>query len=362
MFKATVYPYVVLSVTAGLLTLLGSVGIFISLIIQRRVERLQAILEEFIDLSYQGETNLTGKMHILIEKYQMHYILPQHPRSVISIYIDITLGLVMSYWLGLLFWSYQSPWNWISLLELVPLFIGFATMLFFRWLLKNTISLEKPFLDSIIPHPTKLRSVSYLSKFVNVSVKSLLKQARLTFMLVKEEKNESSLKVILKEELSFDDFFYYLVIAHKDSVQFTSFGEIKFYFANDSITGKPCPVQRNLNIPLGNLILADEELQELRAEFLIFAKAEKHPIQYTYYLKQGTSYLSPTSSPEVTVNHQITYCYQGKKINIVECQTQIENFCDLIHLFRIDGHRYFINALTKDKNNPEMCQEEIFID
>ena len=69
MFELQSYLRVILSICGGLLTLLGSVGIFVSLTVQRRVERLQDILEEFMDLSYQSEINLTGKMFKLIEKY-----------------------------------------------------------------------------------------------------------------------------------------------------------------------------------------------------------------------------------------------------------------------------------------------------
>ena len=65
-----------MAISGGLLTLLGSVGIFISLIIQRRLDRLQDTLEG-ISLSYRSETNLTGLMYNLIEKYQMHYMVPR---------------------------------------------------------------------------------------------------------------------------------------------------------------------------------------------------------------------------------------------------------------------------------------------
>ena len=46
MLQKEQYLFIIISIGTGLLSLLGSVGIFISLIVQRKVERLQAILEE----------------------------------------------------------------------------------------------------------------------------------------------------------------------------------------------------------------------------------------------------------------------------------------------------------------------------
>ena len=121
---SSLHPFIVISMIGGLFTLLGSVGIFISIIIQRKVERLQAILEEFIDLSYKSDLNLSGNMYNLIEKYQMHYHLPDTPRSILQSYINITLGLVIFLWLSLYFTSYDlNSFSFFHLLYLMPLIL-----------------------------------------------------------------------------------------------------------------------------------------------------------------------------------------------------------------------------------------------
>jgi hypothetical protein len=65
MFVLNSYFFIILNITSGLLSLLGAVGIFISLIIQRRVGQLQDIIEELLDLSYEEGTNNTVKIQIL---------------------------------------------------------------------------------------------------------------------------------------------------------------------------------------------------------------------------------------------------------------------------------------------------------
>lgn len=92
------YLFIIISISAGLLSLLGSVGIFISLIIQRKVERLQDILEELIDQSYAEGQNLTGTIYRLVQKYQMHYLLPDRTTKTIIHYVDATIALVTAIW------------------------------------------------------------------------------------------------------------------------------------------------------------------------------------------------------------------------------------------------------------------------
>lgn len=363
-FSDKIYPYVMLAVASGLLTLLGSVGIFISLIVQRRLERLQDVLEEFINLSYRSEINLTGKMYNLIEKYQMHYIFPQNPRRMILRYIDLNIIFILVIWVGLLFLYYEPPFSPEIILRSLPLIIGIYATLFFRQLLRSTINLENPLLDSIIPAPTKLRSISFLSRFVNLSVKSVLKQARLTLLVKAGTRDSHKLKVLLKEELSFDDFFYFLLISEGETPCFVSFGEISFHFPPDPVTGKPAPVRRNVNVPLGEFTLSRFP-EELKAQFLVFTKGEKHPIQYVYLLSQGTSYLSPNSEPDITVNHQIIYTIKNDMVEILECESKIPHFCELSSFFHLNGERYYLDRLHQGYNqsaNLKTSHEEVFID
>ena len=61
-------------------------------------------------------------MYNLIEKYQMHYHLPDTPRSILQFYINITLGLVIFLWLSLYFISYDlTSFSFFHLLYLLPL-------------------------------------------------------------------------------------------------------------------------------------------------------------------------------------------------------------------------------------------------
>lgn len=364
MFKGSLYTFLILSISGGLLSLLGSVGIFISLIVQRRLDRLQDILEEFINLSYRSEVNLTGQMYNLIEKYQMHYIFPQRPRYMILHYIDLNIIFILILWAGAVLINVQLPFSPLFLIQLMPLLIGIYAALFFRHLLRNTINLENPLLETIIPAPTKLRSISYLSHFINLSVKSILKQARLTLHLqLPEEGNR--IKVCLKEELSFDDFFYYIIISGGENPLFVSFGEIRFHFPPDSITGKPVPACRNLNIPLGDfayLQLPDE----LEAKFLVFTRGEKHPIQYDFELVKCTSFFSLQTNPEMTINHQILYAVEHNILNILECNVNYPFFSELSPFFKFDGERRFIDLqeLTGGDflNSIRHYRDNVFID
>ena len=367
MIRTTLYTFIVLSIAGGLLTLLGSVGIFISLIVQRRLGRLQEILEEFVHLSYRSEVNLTGQMYSLIEKYQMNYLFPKKPRILILRYIDLNIFFILLLWSTVFFIYYRPPFSPLVLFQLLPLFIGIYASLFFRRLLRNTIDLENPLLDAIIPSPVKLRSISYLSHFINLSVKSVLKQARLTLHLQLHDDEDAvrTINVCLKEELSFDDFFYYLVIFEEEIPRFVAFGEIRYHFSPDPITGKPVPACRNINAPLGKYS-GSLDRGKVTAKFLIFTRGEKHPVQYFYELRQGINFLVSTGNPDITVNHQIVYAVKADRIQILTCGTALPLFHELAPLFHFNGRRFFLD-LAKQKGRDlssslQTCQDEVFID
>lgn len=350
--------------SSGVITLLGSVGIFISLIVQRRVERLQDILEEFMDLSYQEDINVTGKMYKLIEKYQMHYLMPDAPSRIILAYINASLAAILFSWLMMIILTLGKPPR-IQELPIILLGLGaMGILFFFRHLLMNSISpLNKPLLSPIIPAPTKLRSVSYLSRYVNVSVKSILKQARLSLVLrVKTEEQQHHAEVILKEEISFDDFFYYLFIGEETTAYFISFGEIRYLFPPDPITKKPVPVEKNLNIPLGWCDLTSIITKDLSAQLLIFPRAEKHPIHYIYRFKGDSSVFRPVGEPEVKVNHMITFHVKSGHVQIKDDQQQIPRLLELSPKFTLNRRRYYIDA-TRPEQALEIkeARKDIFI-
>lgn len=366
MFNDIIYPQFLLAIAGGLLGLLGSVGIFISLIVQRRLERLQDILEEFINLSYRSETNLTGQMYNLIEKYQMQFLFPQQPQLMILRYIDVNIFIILLLWTWTLFLYFVPPLTFFSSLFLIPLAVGIYAVLFFRRLLRNTLNLENPFLDAIIPAPARLCSISYLSHFVNISVQSVLKQARLTLFLkyTGDPAPHSTVAVYLKEELSFDDFFFYLLLEEDQVPRFISFGEILCHFSPDPITQKPAPVRRNVNIPLGNFrrsILKGN----VTAKFLVFTRGEKHPIQYCFRFLTGTTFLSSQSHPEITVNHQITYCIEENKIKILDHDQNLSGLETFAPHFHLQGERFFLDLTSEAYPEPtdiKTCPEDIFID
>lgn len=365
MFNISSFIFIILSIAGGLLTLLGSVGIFISLIIQRRLDRLQDILEEFINLSYRSEINLTGQMYNLIEKYQMHYIFPSKPRQMILFYIDLNIFFILFLWTSALLWNYQPPPTLVMLYQLIPLLIGTYASLFFRRLLRSTINLENPLLETIIPAPTRLRSISFLSHFVNISVKSILKQARLTLSLKLFPAEESSrIEVYLKEELSYDDFFYYLVINDDNTPCFVSFGEISYYFPPDPVTKKPVPACRNLNVPLGEFYYNNTP-DKFQAAFLVFTRGEKHPIQYIYYLAKGGNFLTPLSLPDITINHQIVYDFQNSHLKILDCESNLPYFNEYSSYFHLKGERCYQDKLIIDSASIydlKVCKKKVFID
>ena len=119
------YLFVLISLGTALLGLLGSVGIFVSLIIQRKVERLQDILEELIDQAYSEEHNLTGTIYRIVQKYQMHYLIPERPVNTIMFYVDATIGMVIFIWVILHLALIPGP---VTLNQLPFLFPALGTL------------------------------------------------------------------------------------------------------------------------------------------------------------------------------------------------------------------------------------------
>lgn len=360
MVTIELYFLVLSALAGGLLTLLGAVGIFVSLIIQRRVERLQDILEELLDLSFKNETNLTGQLHRLIKKYQMHYILPSTPVQTMLIYINLTITVVILLWTGMFALTYNGPFHWTSLLYFLPIAIGLSLMLFFRNLLKSIINpVEHSLLKPIIPAPHKLRSISFLSNYVDISLKSLLIQARLSLVLrctSDKQEDPKLLDVILKEELSLDDYFYYLVISSEGKVLFTAFGHLLLEFEPDPITGKPVPILRNINIPLGKTHLSKETFNSLDANFLLFPQSEKNPIQYLFHLQEDGDVFRSSLQPEITINHLIVYKTEGRRLKILENQSKIPSLGEY-EVFSLNNKRHYLCP----KEGRKQCTEKPYI-
>lgn len=361
MFNGQSYFEVLLSLTAALITLLGSVGIFVSLIVQRRVDRLQDILEEFMDLSYHEETNLTGKMFRLIEKYQMQYLLPDHPGNLLLKYIDLTLSLVIISWAGVLIFNYQPPFTSKTLIYAIPIAIGLFAMFFYRQLLKDIVNpIDNSMLSPIIPPPTKLRNVSYLSKYVNVSVKSILKHARLR--LVIRETTPGNGKVILKEEISFDNYYYFIQISDQQAPIFTGFGDVVMDFGREPVTGKPIPVARNINIPLGELYLPNVTDNVLMAILLIFSIGEKHPIQYKFHLHRHENIFQVREEPEISINYMVTYQVKNNFLHILKLDTDIPHFLKCQNFYLFNQQRYYWQLRDNNEFQINKYSEPIFID
>lgn len=355
------YVYVLLSVAAGLLTLLGSVGIFVSLIIQRRVERLQDILEEFMDLSYNEDINLTGKMFKLIEKYQMHYLAPGKPSNIILSYINGTIFVVILVWSSALFVDFKAATKALTFIYALPLMSGLALLIFYRYLIRNALNpVKNSFLSPIIPPPTKLRSISYLSKYINISVKSILKQARLR-LLIKKAPNNSGL-ILLKEELSFDDFFYYLVLSSEEKTYFVGYGELKMVFSHEPITNKPIPAARNINIPLGELIWAELPQEPLNGNLLIFPRGEKHPISYIFNLNNQTDFFMVTGDPEVSINYLVTYRIKKDLLEILNLQVPLPYFEELAPHFTLNQKRWACPIGQGQLLKAMLIEQDIYID
>ncbi|MZP31022.1 hypothetical protein GTO91_14990 [Heliobacterium undosum] len=322
MFTAELFLALLWSAAGGLLSLLGSTGIFVSLVVQRRIERLQDILEEFLELPYQENKNLAAPMVSLVRKYQVHYLFPDRPGRTILFYLDFTLLLIGLIWLWVLFWAIDGPVRPLFWFQgLLLLLIG-GNMFLFRRLLQQTINpTGNPLFNPIIPPPERLRSVSYLSRYVNVSVKSILQQARFALVMT----GDGELR--LKQELSFDDFYYLL---HCPTQDWLAWGELRLAFPPDPITGKPVPLQRNVEIPLGRLASFDRAstgtnavtqtgasaepcASSFPAILYIFPSGEKHPIQVEFELRKEEVGYHSRPFPEMTVQSTILYRFEAER-------------------------------------------------
>ena len=360
LFDTQSYFRVLASINAALTTLLGSVGIFVSLTVQRRVERLQDILEEFLDLSYHSDTNITGKMYKLIEKYQMHYLFPDTPGRLIVQYINLTIIVVIVSWFAILAIGFRWTWHIALLFYMVPIFMGLGILFFYRYLLKNAIyPFGNNLMSPLIPPPVLLRSVSFLSRYVNVSVKSILRQARLR-LLIKPHENGKA-RVILKEELSFDDYFYYMFIAWENKPVFVAYGELKIVFGNESITGKPIPAAKNVNITLGYIPFEKLNYNEYEAKFFIFPRGEKHPLEYVFKLKRQENIFIMMGEPEISVNYMITYHIEKDRFHVIEENADIPFFRTLVGTSALNNKRYACQAPFHPEN-VSPCTEDIYID
>lgn len=360
MLDSQSYIRILTSISAALTTLLGSVGIFVTLTVQRRVERLQDILEEFLDLSYHSDTNITGKMHKLIEKYQMHYLFPDTPGKMILQYINFTIIVEVVLWASTLVLGFRTPVDAAFLIYVLPILMGLGILVFYRHLLKNAIyPFGNNMMSPLIPPPTQLRSVSYLSRYVNVSVKSLLRQARLR-LLVKGLDNGLA-KVILKEELSFDDYCYYLLLLMDKDPVFISYGDLKISFGNEAITGKPIPAAKNVSIPLGYIPVERLTGQAYEARFFIFPKGEKHPLEYIFQLQKQGNIIAMSGDPEISVNYMITYRIGRDGLRVIEENAEIPFFQDATGRFPTGGRR-FACCDPLSPQTAQTCDEDICID
>ena len=370
MFQFESYLAIALAINSGALTLLGSVGIFVSLIIQRRVERLQDILEEFTDLSYHQDINLTGKMYKLLQKYQMQYLLPDRPSQTILAYIDVTTLFVIVSWLVLIIMTFTAPWNMKSFFYLIPLLWGLILLILFRQLLKYAINpVGNKLLQTIIPPPTKLRSVSFLSSYINVSVLSILQQARLSLVIrlnISGHHQHHSLpgEIILKQELSFDDFFYYIQITQDEKPIFLGLGELEVSFPNDPLTNKPVPIQRNVNIPLGRITFP-ADVQMVQCQLLIFARGEKHPIIYRFDLFREGKVFCVNDEPRASIYTGITYKINQDRLELVESNYQSAWLEYLFTRCSFNNKRIFFtgNSLKEPIDVEKLCSclDQIYV-
>lgn len=354
------YLRIISSVVAAVITLLGSVGIFVSLTVQRRVERLQDILEEFLDLSYHSDINITGRMYKLIEKYQMHYLFPDNPGRMILHYINLTIITVILSWVIILAHELRTNWSFYGALYVVPMFLAITILIFYRYLLRNVIyPFGNTLMSPLIPPPVLLRSVSFLSRYVNVSVKSLLRQARLR-LLIKTQKDGRTI-VILKKELSFDDYLYYLVITLDKKPIFVGYGELEICFGNEPVTGKPIPVAKNVNIPLGYIPTDILTGQEYEARFFIFPRGEKHPLEYIFNLQKQGDAITMSGEPEIAVNYTVTYQMNRDKFQIIEENAEIPFFKNIITRTAIPKKRFFCCA-EFSSDDVKICSQDIYIE
>ncbi|KAB2952729.1 hypothetical protein F9B85_08755 [Heliorestis acidaminivorans] len=354
MFSPELFISFLWSAAAGLLTLLGSTGIFVSLVVQRRIERLQSILEEFLELPYSENKNLAGPMVHLVRKYQMHYLFPNRPGRTILLYLDFTLMLIAFLWLTILSLSFQWPIDPFFVFQCFLMALIAGNVYLFRRLLQQTISpTGNPLFNPIIPPPYRLRSVSYLSRYVNVSVKSVLQQARFALSITADGEFR------LKQELSFDDFYYFLYCKEKN---FLAWGELRFNFPPDPITKKPTPLQRNMEIPLGRLTEPALEVNQepLLMTFYIFPQGEKHPVQYDFILHKEDEGYHSRPFPEMTVQSSLVFQVKQSQLYILEGAKMLP-YHDLYEsTYLWNGQRYYSEKPAEGKPcrceaPPEVC-------
>ncbi|MDD2422079.1 MAG: hypothetical protein PHC60_07505 [Heliobacteriaceae bacterium] len=347
MFSGELY-FALLSVAAGLLTLLGSTGIFVSLVVQRRLERLQDILEEFLELPYAEKRNLSVPMINLVRKYQMHYLFPDRPGKSILFFLNFTLGLVLFIWAAILLTAPGWPPRPLSWLQLLLFAMIALNIYLFRRLLQHTVNpTGTPLFNPIIPPPHLLRSVSYLSRYVTVSVKLILGQARFALAITADG------TVYLKQELSFDDFYYLLFSL---AGEFAAWGELRLHFPPDPITKKPVPMQRNIEIPLGSLSPENQAAlygggPVFPLYMLVFPRGEKHPIQYEFFLEQFSTGFHSRPFPEATVQPAVTYQVSAKQLVILENSGILPGFTSRQN-FPWNGERYYRQV---PETNPCLC-------
>ena len=364
MFAIDYYILILLSISGTLLGLLGSTSIFVSLIVQRRVERLQEIFEDLINLSFNEEKNLTSEIFQLINRYQMHYILPHGPSNTITWYIDFSIVITILMWILSIIFSIYGSVTPITLLLLLPLTFCILILLFFRKLLINAINpLDNPLFNSILPSPVKLRSISYLSNYVNISVKALLKQSRLNISIERKtsERNHPSIKgkVVLKQELSFDDFYYYISIYDDKNSNFVGYGYLDLTFPPDSITKKPIPILRNINITLGYLLWENLN-HNLTVSLLIFPLGEKNPIQFNYDMVRDGSFFVPHKDARCFINQNIVYKIEKGQIKLLSHESSLPYLAKAFAFFEKRNERYFVQEPYKgfSRLNVQICSEK----
>ncbi|MDS1028959.1 hypothetical protein RDV78_00400 [Bacillota bacterium LX-D] len=369
-FNYEEYNLIILSLVGGLISLLGSVGIFVSLTVQRRVERLQELLEELIDLSYDKEHNITRKIFQLIQKYQMYYILPHGPSKTIMQYLDFTMTLVTVTWLALLFLSFTPPFRIISFIYLIPVLGGLILMVFYRKLLQNAINpLDNQLFNAIIPPPVNLRSVSFLSSYVNVSVHSILQQARLSMVLRRIKREDCvgqtcyDAEIVLKEELSFDDFFYLVSFplnGSKDSC-FVAYGHLQISFPPDPVTRKPIPINRNVNITLGWCNWSALPKDKIEAKLYIFPLGEKHPILYQFIFLPEMQYYTVETDPLPVIDRKITFTVtKDNALKIIDGEKELPCFDLIAAELRLDSGRKYLDYESSDIRSID-CIAEVYI-
>ncbi|MCW2277250.1 hypothetical protein [Heliophilum fasciatum] len=341
MFDQEIYVTFLWTVSGALLALLGSTGIFVSLLVQRRVERLQDVLEEFLELPYFENKNLTGPMANLVRKYQMYYLFPHGPSQTLLFYLDFTLALIGGIWMFVLLQGLQPPLGNQLVIQGLLLFLIAGNFLLFRRLLQHSINpTGNELFNAIIPPPDQLRSVSYLSRYVNVSVRSMIQQARLALVIQPDG------ELRLKEELSFDDFFY---ILSAPGLALWAWGELRLQFPADPITKKPVPLQRNIEIPLAGTSAPalSETISSLTITFWIFALGEKHPIQYRFILDREDGGFHSRPFPENTVQSQIVYQVEQKKLRILKGMELLTGMSAFLDDLWWDGERYYTQTPAK---------------